>query len=87
MYTKASIMNNAVASYWRAPDDVELYKSKSPFLAIANQEVDDKDPMLKQRMMEIPKIRHIQWLDDTVIVPKEGAHYGVWDENYNLLPL
>jgi palmitoyl-protein thioesterase len=72
------------ADYWRNPKDMTTYLTYSRFLAEANNEVNFSEDR-KEAWKHLNNALFIQWSDDATIVPKESAHWGQYDENFEIV--
>eukprot|EP00345_Euplotes_harpa_P004301 CAMPEP_0168323198 /NCGR_PEP_ID=MMETSP0213-20121227/3345_1 /TAXON_ID=151035 /ORGANISM="Euplotes harpa, Strain FSP1.4" /LENGTH=298 /DNA_ID=CAMNT_0008325237 /DNA_START=15 /DNA_END=911 /DNA_ORIENTATION=+ len=68
------------SDYWKEPEDYDHYVETSRFLAEANNEV-DFDVKKKTAWTSINKALFIKFADDSVILPKESAWWGEYDED------
>ena len=70
------------AGYFRTNKKIEKYIEKSTVLAPLNNE-SQKSSNKKTRFLLLEKIQLIMFSKDTMIIPKETAWFGYYDENNN----
>jgi len=73
------------AGYFKNPGDFTDYQKYSSFLANLNNEVDNKNPEYKERMINLDKVVLIKFNADTMILPGETAWFSFYDANQNLV--
>lgn len=74
------------AGYFRNPKNFNSYLSGSTFLAKLNNEIQhDKTELYKQRILDIEKIVLVMFDQDTMIIPKETAHFQFFDESKHVV--
>jgi palmitoyl-protein thioesterase len=74
------------AQYFKEYTNIEGYLKSSIFLPHINNEV-VVNSLYKQRLQSLNKLVLVQFSNDTMIVPKETAHFGILDENGIVVPL
>lgn len=72
------------ADYWRDPNDMNKYLNTSRFLAEANNEVHYSEDR-KEAWKHLNNALFIQWSEDQTVIPKESAHWGQYDENFEVV--
>ena len=77
----------APTNYWRDPQNRASFLSKSSFLAEANNELDVKNLTYRERMVELAGVLLVKNEKDGVVIPRSSAHFGIFDEYYNEIPL
>lgn len=75
------------AGYFKTHHDLETYLKFSSFLADLNNEKEQKNAEYKKRMMDLDRILLIKFKEDTMIIPRETAHFEFFDENDNVISL
>lgn len=63
------------AEYWHDPLNEDEYKQKSVFLADINNEVTINETY-KQNLMKLQNFVMIQFLEDSMVIPKESEWFG-----------
>ena len=78
-----SIIQNHIgpAGYYKYNHDIESYINFSSFLADLNNEKKEKNPEYKKRIMDLNRILLVKFSEDTMIIPRETAHFEFYDEN------
>ena len=74
----------APADYWRDPQNPKGYLGHSTFLAEANNEIHFNQTR-KDLWLQLKYARFIKWADDTTIIPRESAWWGMYTEDYNVV--
>ena len=68
------------AQYFKDPFDMETYLKKNIFLPFINNEVESKrDSQLAENMKTLDQFVMFMWLEDSVVVPRESSHFGVYN--------
>ena len=75
------------AGYFRNNYDKSDYLNYSTFLADLNNEKDQKNINYKLRFLKLENVLLIKFADDTMIIPKETAHFGFLNEKDELQSL
>ena len=75
------------AGYFKTHHDMETYLKFSSFLADLNNEREVKNSEYKRRMMDLNRILLIKFGDDSMIIPKETAHFEFFDKNDKVVAL
>jgi len=78
-----SIVQNHVgpAGYFKTHKNMENYLKYSSFLADLNNEKEVKNQEFKKRFLELEKVLLIKFTKDTMIIPKETAHFRFYNKN------
>lgn len=84
-----SIIQNHIgpAGYFKTHHNMETYLSYSSLLADLNNERKEKNEDYKKRMMDLNRVLLIKFTEDTMIIPRETAHFEFYDENDNVQTL
>ncbi|KAJ5623433.1 hypothetical protein N7490_012038 [Penicillium lividum] len=64
------------AQYFRDPEELDAYLEHSNFLADINNERELKSEVYKKRLSSLNKLVMYMFENDTVVVPKESAHFA-----------
>lgn len=72
------------ADYWRDPRNHDGFLAHSKFLAEANNEV-DFDEERKDAWIHINHALFVQWGEDQTLIPRESAHWAVYDEHFEVV--
>ena len=64
------------AQYFRDPVELEEYIENSNFLADINNERPFKNEAYKENMKKLEKFAMFMFENDTMVVPKESAHFA-----------
>ena len=56
-------------------------------MADLNNEKEQKNAEYKKRMMDLDRILLIKFKEDTMIIPRETAHFEFFDENDKVISL
>jgi palmitoyl-protein thioesterase len=75
------------AGYYKTHYDFDTYLKFSSFLADLNNERNEKNPEYKRRIMDLNRVLLIKFKHDTMIIPKETAHFEFYDKNDNVISL
>lgn len=75
------------AGYYKTHHDMKTYLKYSSFLADLNNEREEKNPEYKKRMVNLDNILLIKFQSDTMIIPRETAHFEFYDENDKVISL
>lgn len=68
------------AGYFKNPNDMESYLNFSTFLADLNNERKEKNSSYKERFSNLDRVLLIKFTKDTMIIPRETAHFEFYDE-------
>jgi len=79
--------NVGPAGYYKTHYDIDTYLKFSSFLADLNNEKNEKNPEYKKRIMDLDRVLLIKFSKDTMIIPKETAHFEFYDKNDNIVAL
>lgn len=68
------------AGYFKTNKNYDNFLKYSTFLADLNNEKTDKNVSYKQRFLNLEKVLLIKFSEDTMIIPKETAHFSFYDQ-------
>jgi palmitoyl-protein thioesterase len=68
------------AGYFKTNGNYDAFLKYSTFLADLNNEKAEKNETYKQRFLELEKLLLIKFSEDTMINPKETAHFSFYDK-------
>ncbi len=83
VYTSFIQNNVGPAGYFRTNKDIDNYYKRSTLLAPLNNE-SSKDDSRRERLISIKKMHLVMFTKDTMIIPKETAWFGYWNEKGEL---
>jgi len=66
----------APAQYWHDPLNLTNYVHGSHYLAIVNNEVEEKESVYKERMVQLDNFVMMRWEAEATVVPAESSHFG-----------
>ncbi|KAJ3038914.1 hypothetical protein HDV00_012836 [Rhizophlyctis rosea] len=75
------------AQYFKDAKNYEDYLAKNIFLPDINNELPEKNKTYTQNLLSLNKFVMIQFEEDDMVVPKESAHFGYWNEEGVVVPL
>eukprot|EP00275_Glaucocystis_incrassata_P001676 EC123659.1.p1 GENE.EC123659.1~~EC123659.1.p1 ORF type:complete len:197 (+),score=26.79 EC123659.1:68-592(+) len=64
------------AQYWKDPKQLDVYRTKSIFLADINNEGDLKKPLYRQNLEALDLMVLVMFTNDTVVVPVVSQWFG-----------
>ena len=64
----------APAQYWHDPLQAEKFREMSKYLAIINNDQDQKNETIKENLIQLENFVMIQWKNDTFIKPQVVYH-------------
>ena len=67
----------APAQYWHDPLRAEEYKKHSKYLAILNNQIDNKDSQMKENLSKLENFVMIKWANDTFVKPRVKDMNGI----------
>lgn len=68
------------AGYFKTHSNYESFLKYSSFLADLNNEKSEKNDNYKKRFLGLEKVLLIKFTEDTMIIPKETAHFSFYDK-------
>jgi len=79
----------APAQYWHDPLNQTNYAMGSHFLAVVNNEKEDKNSFYKDRMLQLDNFVMVMWEGDTTVIPRETSHFEFYNpgQENDILPL
>merc|ERR1712110_356596 len=66
----------APAQYWHDPLNLTNFVHGSHYLAIVNNEVEEKEVLYKERMVQLDNFVMMRWEAEATVVPAESSHFG-----------
>lgn len=77
-----SLVQNHIgpAGYFKTHHNFQNYLKYSHFLADLNNEKEEKNPKYKKRFMELDNLLLIKFSKDTMIIPRETAHFEFYNK-------
>ncbi|KAJ3033398.1 hypothetical protein HK097_004856 [Rhizophlyctis rosea] len=75
------------AQYFKDAKHYEEYIAGNIFLPDINNELPDKNETYIQNLKSLNKFVMIQFEEDDMVVPKESAWFGYWNEDGQVIPL
>lgn len=73
------------AGYFRVSNHIQNFYKSSSLLLDVNNQGKSIDPEAKRRFISLDKLVLILFERDTMISPKESAHFGVYDEEHKVI--
>jgi len=79
----------APAQYWNDPLNQTNYVAGSHYLALVNNEKEDKNQDYRDRMLQLENFVMVMWEDDTTVIPRETSHFETYKpgQEVEVLPL
>ena len=79
----------APAQYWHDPLNQTNFVTGSHYLAVVNNEKEDKNSDYKDRMLQLENFVMVKWEGDTTVIPKETSHFEFYvpGQESEVLPL
>ena len=74
----------APAQYWHDPLRAEEYKKHSKYLAILNNQIDNKDSQMKENLSKLENFVMIKWANDTFVKPRVKEMNGMSEIRKNI---
>jgi len=77
------------AQYWNDPLNHTNYVQGSHYLAVINNEGEDKNAAYKERMLQLENFVMVMFSEDTTVIPKESSNFETYapGQEENVLPL
>ena len=58
--------------YWHDPLNQTSYAHGSHYLALVNNEQEEKEPLYRQRMVQLHNFVMLKWTEDEIVIPRES---------------
>jgi len=79
----------AAAQYWHDPLNNTNYAQGSHYLAVVNNEREEKEEVYKSRMLQLENFVMLKWTEDETVIPRESSHFEFYapGQSEAVLPL
>jgi len=79
----------AAAQYWHDPLNHTNYAHGSHYLALVNNEAEEKEELYKARMLQLENFVMLKWTEDQTVIPRESSHFEFYTPGQSeaVLPL
>jgi len=68
----------APAQYWHDSNNLTNFIHGSHYLALVNNEREEKEPLYRDRMIQLDNFVMMRWEAEATVIPAESSHFGFY---------